>query len=180
MLRVVAVSIAIPTMFAAWAGPRISVAAQKPANKPVTIEGCVARKTEGGEAYTPAAPGAGPGTLLLTRVVLRREDTARSAVPGTAPSASNTGTIGAPHIQAPPAPEQSYELTGAPIAGLGPHVGQRIEVTGTLHVAPQGPSALPGSAGDARVPLDVAHPSSARERIAVARFRPIGGTCPLS
>jgi hypothetical protein len=179
MLRVVAVSVAIPTLFAAWAGPRISVAAQKPAVEPVTVEGCVARKTEGGEAYTPAAPGAGYGTLLLTRVVVRPQAPGRSAVPGTGPSTGNTGTIGVQPTQAP-AREQSYELTGRAVAGLGPQVGKRVQVTGTLQVLPSEPPAPVGTAGHARAPVDFAHPSSARDQIAVAAFRPIGGTCPMS
>lgn len=167
MFRIVAVAVALPTLFAAWAGPRIAVSAQKPAEDRVTLAGCVARQTGAGTANTAAATGAGSGPLLLTRVVAPQAGPGQGAVPGTAPTGSDTGTIGA---RAKPDPgdanERSYELTGTSTAGLDEHVGKRVEIIGTLV------ESRPVSA-------DTAHPSSPRGRVRVMSFRPLGGACPL-
>ena len=171
MLRVVAIAVAFPMLFAAWAGPRLAVSAQKPADEPagdrVTLAGCVARQTGAGTANTAPTAGTAAGPLLLTRVVAPAAGPGQGAVPGTAPTGSDTGTIGA---RAKPDPgdanERSYELTGASIAGLDEHVGKRVEIIGTLV------ESKPVSA-------DTAHPSSPRGRVTVVSFRPLGGACPL-
>jgi len=167
MFRVVAVAIAFPTLFAAWAGPRLAVSAQKPAADRVTLAGCVARQTGAGTANTAAAAGTAAGPLLLTRVVEPAAGPGQGAVPGTAPTVSDTGTIGARASQPTPAigNERSYELTGT-TDGLDEHVGKRVEITGTLV------ESKPASA-------DTAHPSSPRGRVTVMSFRPLGGACPL-
>jgi hypothetical protein len=167
MIRVVAVAIAFPILFAAWAGPRIAVSAQKPTEDRVTLAGCVARQTGAGTANTAAAAGTAAGPLLLTRVVTPPGGPGQGAVPGTAPTGSDTGTIGARSTPDPGnANERSYELTGTSTAGLDEHVGKRVEIIGTLV------ESKPVSA-------DTAHPSSPRGRVTVISFRPLGGACPL-
>ncbi len=168
MFRTVAVAVAFPTLFAAWAGPRIAVSAQKPAADKVTLAGCVARQTGAGTANTAAAEGTAAGPLLLTRVVEPAAGPGQGAVPGTAPTVTDTGTIGARASQPTPGigNERSYELTGTSTAGLDEHVGKRVEIIGTLV------ESKPASA-------NTAHPSSPRGRVTVMSFRPLGGACPL-
>ncbi len=167
MLRLVAVAIAIPTIFAAWAGSRVAVSAQKPVDR-VTFAGCVARQTGAGAANTAATPGTAAGPLLLTRIAEVADQQSRGAVPATPPT-GDTGTLGARASQpAPPSSvERSFELIGPSAAGLGEHVGKRVAITGTLV------ESKPATA-------DTAHPSSPRGRLTVVSFRPLGGSCPLS
>jgi len=168
MLRLVTIAVAIPTMFAAWAGQRIPVNAQKPSTDEVTLAGCVARQTGAGTATTAAAPGTAAGPLLLTRIVEPDSAPGRGAVPAGQPSTTDTGTISTRQAQPTTqiANERSYELTGSGAAALGDQVGKRVEVKGVVvEVKP--------------VTADTAHPSSPRGRLAVASFRPLGGACPL-
>ena len=168
MLRLVAIAVALPTMFAAWAGPRIAVSAQKAAGDRVTMAGCVARQTGAGTANTPAPEGTAAGPLLLTRIVEPADGRGRGAVPGAPPATGDTGTIGSRASQPAPAAgiERSFELAGAGAAELGEHVGKRVEITGRLV------ESNPATAA-------TAHPSSPRGRLTVVSFRPLGGSCPL-
>ena len=151
-------------MFAAWAGPRISVAAQNPTAVDVKVTGCVARSTEAGLALTPAAE-ANTDPLVLTRAAIVPPSNERGAVPGATTSGQNSGTIGTASAPAPPAKsELSYELSSVQTS-LRAQVGKRVEVTGRVI------SSAEASSG--------AHTSSPRGRLEVRSFRAIGGGCPL-
>lgn len=179
MMRLVAVGMAIPTIFAAWAGAQLSTAQaadQTASGDKVTVVGCLARQTPDGAVPTPEQPRDNSMPLLLTKA--RAVDpAAKGGAPGTSPSANDTGTIAGAIVRTPTpgsVRERSFTLAGGDAATLAKEVGQRIEVVGTVSRS-SGPSAPPKSG--AHTTTDTAHPSAPVERLTVISFRPIGGAC---
>jgi hypothetical protein len=191
MLRLMAVGMAIPTIFAAWAGTQLPPAqaapAQPPAGEQVTVVGCLARQTPDGAAPTPEQPRSESTPFVLTRARLV-DPASKTAVPGTSPSTNDTGTIAGAIARAPSQAnvrDRSFTLTGGDAAMLAKQVGERVEVVGIMSRVAAGESASPQSAHtvtDPRerrqgVPADSAHPSAPAERLTVVTFRSIGGAC---
>jgi hypothetical protein len=191
MLRLVAVGVAIPTIFAAWAGtqlPTAQAAQDVPADR-TTVVGCLARQTADGAAPTPEQPRNDAMPFMLTRA--RLVDVARTAVPGTSQSTNDTGTIAGSVARAPnPAlvRERSFTLAGGDATMLAKHVGQRVEIVGTVsRVAASSGTAASGATASgtasaspqsgAHTTTDTAHPSAPAERLTVVSFRPVGGAC---
>ena len=155
----------------------------------VTVTGCVVRQTGDGAALSANAEG----NLVLTKAVVATAQRNRpaSAVPGSSPSGSDSGTI--PVRPVSPTPEngspladKSFDLVGPSASRLAGLIGQRVEIIGTLvreekpaTVATTGGAGRQGGAGsraEAGAP-SVAHPSAPVERVTVMTFRAIGGGC---
>jgi hypothetical protein len=107
----------------------------------VTVTGCLVRQTGLGAAYTPAVGANQNGELVLTKAAMNGEQRrpaspdSRTAVPGSSPSGSGTGTINntAGAGQAPvDATERSFVVAGGRGADLNKLVGQRVELVGML------------------------------------------------
>jgi hypothetical protein len=180
MLRLMAVGMAIPTLFAAWAGTQLPPAQAAPpqetAAEQAKVVGCLVRQSPDGAVPTPEQPRHDSTPFMLTRARLA-DPTSRTAVPGTSPSTNDTGTIaGAIARTSPPAlvRERSFTLAGGDAVMLAKQVGQRVEVVGTISRAVVA-SASPKSG--ANTTTDTAHPSVPVERLTVISFRPVGGAC---
>jgi hypothetical protein len=181
MLRLMAVGMAIPTLFAAWAGTQLPTAQAAPPQatsaEQAKVVGCLARQTPDGAAPTPEQPrndSSMPFVLTRARLV---DAASGTAVPGTSPSTNDTGTIAGAVARTPtpgPVRERSFTLTGGDAAMLAKQVGQRVEVTGTISRATAA-SASPKSG--AHTTTETAHPSAPAERLTVVSFRPVGGAC---
>jgi hypothetical protein len=181
MLRIVAVAVALPTMFAAWAGSQIATAqpaGQTPPGEHVVLAGCVGRQTGGGITHTASTDSRLKEVLVLTRVVRPQGNPGRGAVPGTPASDGNTGTVGVPPPGSTPVAEQTYALDGAVAMELRDHIGKRIEVTGTLTPLAAAVTNTADTSSGASSQTS-SHTSSPRGLIAVGSYRPIGGACPI-
>ena len=101
---------------------------------PITVSGCVAQATD----TATSAPGEAEheADLVLTRAsVAGRGATTPSAVPGSLPSGSGSGTVAAPAAQSPvqaAAALMTYTLEGTQEAQLKRLIGQRVEIVGTI------------------------------------------------
>jgi len=162
----------------------------------VTAVGCVSQQPD-----TAAAPptgheqGAATG-LSITRATLKSKDgrtpgaPPRSAVPGSVPAGSGSGTTdSAAPAGASTTIEQSFWLVGAKAAELTRFVGHRVEVVGTidarLDANPGTPRVTDAGSANARrsstAPADppaTAHPSAPTRALAVTSFRVLGEACP--
>ena len=160
----------------------------------ITARGCLVRQTAGGTALTPQASPTDVLVLANASLIAAPLDAARGAVPGSAPADAGSGTVppaAGTSGQAPvDAGTVSYTLSLASgnTRELMEHVGDRIEVTGTLEASSQSDTSdrravqqeAPAAAGPGRVqvaPVEVAHVSTPARRIAVTTFRAVGGAC---
>ena len=162
----------------------------------VTAVGCVFQQPD-----TAAAPptsheqGAATG-LSITRATLKSKDgrspgaPPRSAVPGSVPAGSGSGTTAerATPTGASATIEQSLWLVGAKAAELTRFVGQRVEVVGTIdarldanpgtaRVTDAGAAAARRSSTAPPEPPATAHPSAPTRALAVTSFRVLGEAC---
>jgi hypothetical protein len=113
----------------------------------------------------------------------------RSAVPGSQPSGTGTGTTdGATPRDAGGNAEQSFWIVGAKATELLRLIGRRVEVTGTLDerlaANPGRDTITDAGASPARrapsappEPPTTAHPSAPTRAIAVSTFRAVEGAC---
>jgi hypothetical protein len=168
-----------------------------PSEPPPTVIaiGCVAQHPDTASAPpTGHEQGAALG-LTLARATLKTADgrtpstAPRSAVPGSLPAGTNSGTTpeaAAANAQAPV--EQSFWLVGAKTPELLRALDKRVEVTGTVD---ERLSANPGTARvtdtgaaaarrSTSAPADsavTAHPSAPTRAISVESFRVVGDRC---
>lgn len=123
----------------------------------VTVRGCLAWRTP-------------EGTLALTDATVSgaRSPGVLSAVPGSVPSGSGSGTVR--EVVGTSGTTQAAGFTLAPASGglrdLSRHVGERVEVVGSVE-----------GGGVERAPADTAHPSAATRVLTVSSFRALGGSC---
>jgi hypothetical protein len=136
-----------------------------------TLQGCVARDPENSQR------------LILTKATTARAAVAGgTAVPGSLPSGSGSGTTPSNQRQrSGDAEALSFILNGQP-AALASRVGSRVEVTGVVaeELAAQqaaGQTVAEGARLPAQAP-SVSHPSALLRRIEVTSVRVIGGACP--
>jgi hypothetical protein len=159
----------------------------------ISAIGCLVRQTSAGAALS--AQDVAADDLVLTGATLAPTPAVRSAVPGSSPSGSGSGTIppAASAAQNPPAGERSFALRVPGTedrAALTKYVGQRIEITATVDdtgagsrrtdsasASPSTGEAAAGTSGRAETPSPAAHPSAPVQRVTVASFRPVGGSC---
>ena|SRR5688572_3210514 len=194
-------SCAMPTTNAAAGAPAAPVAAQSTSARPVasaaiaesiTARGCLVRQTGGGTALTADKNQSDP--LVLANAVLVTTDAAagRSGVSGSAASGNGSGTVpetaGTSGRAAVDATTMSFALQteAGERAKLAEHVGERVEISGTLRAeaaeparaepAPA-PAARTAEAGRGQPAPDVAHPSAPARSITVTAFRLVGGSC---
>jgi len=173
------------------------LAAQRSSTAPptVTATGCVSQPPDAGTAPpTGHEQGAALG-LTLSRATIKSSDgravdaPARSAVPGSLPAGSGSGTTDAAASRAATRVEQSFWLVGAKAAELTRFVGKRVELSGTIDDRLAANSGMPGvtDAGAAAArraatasadPPVAAHPSAPSRAIAVVSFRVVGDACP--
>ena len=153
------------------------------ASQSLTLTGCL--QASGGAGGATAAPGAAtasPGSqasgggFVLTDIKPAGSMASGSTGPGagTAGTAGTSGT-GAPGASAGSASARSYRLTGGESQDLQKHVGQRVEVTGSVAASASGATA--GSTTAA--PGASATPSSSAQgpSLRVASVRPTGEKC---
>jgi hypothetical protein len=160
---------------------------------PVTATGCVVQSDN-----TVAAPptgheqGAAKG-LTLTRATITTRDArsgglSRSAVPGSRPSGSGTGTTDGAAARTPVPVEQSFWLVGAKAAELLRFVGRRAEITGAIDerlaanpgnraITDAGAAASRAAVTARPEPPATAHPSAPTRAISVTAFRVLDGAC---
>jgi hypothetical protein len=179
--------------FVVLASPSGAIQAQTttpPVN--ITAVGCLAQLTD-----SPAAPPTGHEQdaargLALTRVATPQRDAGasppRSAVPGSRPAGSGTGTTDSVTPRPAARDEQSFWLVGSKAPELLRLLGRRAEVTGPIdeRLAPnpghQGVTDA-GAAAARRAttappePPATAHPSAPTRAISVSTFRVLDGTC---
>lgn len=111
---------------------------QVPASAPATTTGTPGTTGATGTAGTPATTGTSGSTASDAPIFLLTNATTSSSAgaagtagaPGTPSATGTTGTAGAPG-QADASATQTYRLI-ASAAALTPHVGKKLEVTGTL------------------------------------------------
>jgi hypothetical protein len=176
----------------ALGGPATTLYAQAAADLPptVTASGCVVQAASTAGAPPTGHEQAAATGLTLTRATLSTSEVGsrRSAVPGSLPSGSGTGTTDSASPRGAARVEQSFWLVGAKAAELLRFLGRRVELTGTiddrLSPNPGGEPVTDTGAAAARraptAPADppaVAHPSAPTRAISVKTFRLVGGTC---
>ena len=110
--------------------------AQPPA--PITVTGCVTQPA--GQPVGTAGGSSQATQLLLTNAAVNPAPTGTaSAVPGSRPSSSNTGTLPAQPVSPSQSPSEkatvTYTLLGSRVPDLAKYSGQRVEVMGTVEVA---------------------------------------------
>ena len=129
--------------------PAPSAAASANADKKVTYSGCIERQPASAAAVT----GAANMPFSLTN--------ASAVGAGNAPVATS-GNAGAG------AASKSYRLDGTE-STLSPHVGHKVEITGTIEEQPASPSAGAGAAGS---------PNAAGPRLKVDSLKMVATSCP--
>jgi hypothetical protein len=162
--------------------------------EPVTARGCLVRQTPGGTALTPQGSPADVFVLADASLVTSQvEAPRRGAVPGSAPANAGSGTVPPAAGTSGQAPVDAgtvsftLSLASGNTRELVQHVGDRVEVTGTLEASARSESGDrpsvgqdPGAGGRGRVqvaPIEVAHVSTPARRILVTMVRPVGGAC---
>ena len=129
-------------------------AANPPVVDRVRVQGCVLRDPSGSER------------LVLSQVVIRRPDVAStSAVPGSLPSGSGSGTTSAPRVVATGGATQAFYLVGQDQLTMA-LLGSRAEIVGIFAAA----DPVPATRG-------TGHPSAAVRPLTVETVRSIGGAC---
>jgi hypothetical protein len=130
------------------------LAASTPVVERVRVQGCVLRDPSGTDR------------LVLSQVVTRRPDAvATSAVPGSLPSGSGSGTTAAPRPVATGGSTQAFYLVGQDKLTMA-LLGSRAEIAGTLAAADAAPAAR-----------GTGHQSAAVRVLTVETVRSIGGAC---
>ena len=165
------------------------------ATTPVTLTGCVLRRSDSTASPTasetvPSGTSSGTDLIFLT-TESASPATPPSAVPGSIPSATDTGTLPRKTVAGTAAIAQGTlpkaYLLAATERDLSSYVGQRLEITGLVSNPPteanagrdavtrQGPS----SAGTRAQVSDtrVAHPSSALPQLTAQTVKRVSGTC---
>jgi hypothetical protein len=152
----------------------------------VTARGCLVRQTQDGTALTPQSTGLDSLVLSKASMADSRPSAVVSAVPGSAPSGSGSGTVPNAVATTGATPDDngslSFRLATAPgkAGELTQHVGERVEVVGTIDEEPRPVAEAAGaSAGGREQPAapKVAHPSAPARLITVTTFRAVGGAC---
>jgi hypothetical protein len=165
----------------------------------VTVAGCVAVQTDTAFGTTVRENADTATGLLLTKATnVARPAQVPSAVPGSRPSGSGSGTTPGAVGSSGRAPADAvagmtYALAGPRVGEMKKLAGQRIEVIGTLDPEttpkpqPAGAARAAGegraqdrASGEQRVepsPAPSAHPSANPVRITVTAFRTVAGTC---
>jgi hypothetical protein len=131
--------------------PTSSAAASQSANKKITLSGCVARQPEGASA----AAGAASMPFSLTNA---------AAVAASAP----VGTAGA-SAAAPASIAKTYRLDGAE-SMISPHVGHKVEVTGTVDDQPSATASASASGATAS--------ASNAPKLKIDSVKMVAATCP--
>ena len=169
---------------------------QPQAPQQVTAVGCVTRNgvvdVDKGTRLLNMDPD---GLALTTARVIQTGNNRSSAVPGSQPDGSNSGTIPQQTIVggASPNPETAtFALAGDQVKALGEHVGRRVEVVGRVAAAsPAADGQTRGTAGAVRDAAPVpgvgtreerpaetsAHPSTELPKLEVLSFRAATGPC---
>jgi hypothetical protein len=130
------------------------LAASTPIVDRVRVQGCVLRDPSGSER------------LVLSQAVIRRPDVgSTSAVPGSLPSGSGSGTTGAPRAVATGGATQAFYLVGQDKLTMA-LLGSRAEIIGIL-----------GAADDVPAARGTGHPSAPVRPLTVETVRSIGGAC---
>ena len=152
---------------------------------PITAVGCIAQVPDNAAAPPTGHEQAAAKGLTLTRATTRGADTAKSAVPGSLPAGSGSGTTDGNTSRAARV-EQSFWLVGAKAPELLRFVGKRAEISGTIDeklaanpggVTDAGGSAARRAATAPPEPPATAHPSAPTRAISVSTFRVLGETC---
>jgi hypothetical protein len=178
------------------------VEAQSPAPaapQEITVVGCVTRNGDTDIDKGVRRLDIEPNALALTNARVTGTDTRRSsAVPGSIPDGSNTGTIPGNTIvgQRTSQPDtRSFALKGDRVKALESRVGERVEIVGRLTASPAGTSdqarGTTGTTGTTRGAAPVpgvgtreerpaepsAHPSAEFSPLEVLSFRGVTGGC---
>ena len=206
--------------FAQQAGGRRVANAGQPRGEssPVTITGCVVRQgdssahpvgsdTPGGGTVSDTNPGAAPtgsaaagsvnrgakdDQLLLIVTASRSATSPSGVVPGSSPSAGDTGTIpsqthAGTATASPSAAPTALHLVFAPEVHPTSYVGQRVEVTGVVtskrgnvatdaNEVTRAGEATTGTRAEVGADRD-AHPSADLSSLKVQTIKPISGRC---
>ena len=156
-----------PSPVAANADGRARERAEAPS--PMTFTGCVAR-------YEPS-DGSSPFLIVIGPNTQEASPASGSAVPGSLPSGSGSGTIGttdSPRTSTASPP--SYRLKGDD-AALAQYVGQRVAIAGTVERA-AAPASSPSTGARAEPPPPSgAHPSAPSQQIVVTSVRAVDRMC---
>jgi hypothetical protein len=155
-----------PSPSAANADGRARERAEAPS--PITFTGCVAR-------YEPF-DGSSPFLIVVGPNTQEARPVAGSAVPGSLPSGSGSGTIGTTgSLRTSTASPPSYRLKGDD-AALAQYVGQRVAIAGTIE-RDSAPASSPSTGARAEPPPGGAHPSAPSQQIVVTSVRAVDRTC---
>jgi len=144
--------------------------AQLPPPQQVTAIGCITRNGDVDVDKGVRRLNMDPNGLALTTARIVRSGTSRSsAVPGSIPEGTNSGTIPRETIVGrTEAPETvAFALTGDRVKALGEQVGRRIEIVGRVTSTQTGGEQSRGSA----------HPSTELPKLEVLSFRAATGAC---
>jgi hypothetical protein len=169
---------------------------QQSPQQPITVVGCVTRNGAVDVDKGVRRLNMEPDGLALTtaRIVGGRGDRT-SAVPGSSPEGSNSGTIPQGTIVGGRTgdPETtSFALSGDQVTALSEQIGRRVEVVGRLTQAQSTGVQPRGTSGSSREAAPVpgagtreerpgegsAHPSTELPKIVVLSFRQATGACP--
>lgn len=170
--------VAFPRTTASQAqGANTAATAQQTApDQQVTVTGCIQR-----EADYRRARDAGRGGVAGTGVGVGNEFVLASAsMAGTPGAAGTTGAAGTPTGTAG-STLTAYELTGANERQAAQHVGQRVEISGTLKAAEVGASGRPtggATAGKPPAGIEVAGQDLMLRELEIGSIRSVSGTCP--
>ena len=164
--------------------------------EPITAVGCLVRQTPGGTALSSQTVPPGDDLVLSGAALAPARAVDASAVPGSAPSGSGSGTVpssaSAGRTDPGPAPERSFSLaarSAAERAALAKLVGQRVEIVGTVEGddvrgrSERAPgrtgdaAAAAGTSGRVETAPPVSHPSAPMQRMTVSSFRAVVGSC---
>ncbi len=165
------------------------------------VVGCVTRVPDAHGAPAVAHEAGSAIGLALTKATLTTKDGARvgteprSAVPGSLPAGTGSGTTSHPVAggrASMPIVEQAFWLAGGRAGELSSLLGKRVEVVGTVDAIqasnPGTPAAASGDAGQsaarrsptASTPASapaVAHPSAPSRAVTVNAFRVLSESC---
>jgi hypothetical protein len=172
---------------------------QAPASTPqqITAIGCVTRNGEVDIDRGVRSLNMDPNGLALTTARIIRSGSGRaSAVPGSQPDGSDSGTIPQQTIVGGRRTEEpdtvTFELTGDQVKALEKQVGRRVEIVGRVTTTRQ--AGVDHSVGTAAAPRDAApvpgvgtreeragessaHPSTELPKLEVLSFRGATGAC---
>ena len=157
----------------------------------ITAVGCLAQLPDSAAAPPTGHEQDAAKGLALTRVAAPRDasaNTPRSAVPGSLPAGSGTGTTDSATPRPAAREEQSFWLVGSKAPELLRLLGRRVEVTGPIdeRLAPNpgnqsitdaGAAAARRSTTAPTEPPATAHPSAPTRAISVSTFRLLNENC---